>query len=372
MAEALKKFFDKRVVMAIAADIKSVHPAFAAEAFERYCLSGLDTRELTARAWHIAEGMHRGLPQPYKKAVGILLKSLPVVEDSAPPASGGMASFKFLPHVFYVARYGIDHLGESMRAQYELTKRFTAEFSIRVFIDRYPEAYGYLETWARDPNVHVRRLVSEGSRPRLPWAPRLRHYQKDPSPVLKLLEQLKDDPELYVRRSVANNLNDIGKDHPEMLLAVARRWWKGASANRKWVIRRALRSLVKEGNPQALTLLGFGSKPMIRVRSVKIPSHIQLGTVLTFTVDLESALKSTQNLMVDCVVHFVKARGTARKVFKLRTIQLEGLGRITLRGRVSFAELTTRKPYPGLHRIDLAVNGKVIPLGNVTVTSLSE
>ena len=136
-----------------------------------------------------------------------------------------MDVFIYLPHVFFVAKFGVGHFEASMRAQYELTQRFTAEYSIRGFLERYPErTLARLREWAGDANAHVRRLVSEGTRPRLPWAPRLRAFQDDPQPVLELLELLKDDPELYVRRSVANNLNDIGKDNPTALIDTCRHW----------------------------------------------------------------------------------------------------------------------------------------------------
>ena len=176
-----------------------------------------------------------------------------------------MAAFLYMPHLFFVARHGLDHFEDSMRAQYALTQRFTAEYSIRAFLEKHPEAtLARLREWAADPSQHVRRLVSEGTRPRLPWAPRLRAFQKDPRPVLELLELLKDDPELYVRRSVANNLNDIGKDHPALLTAVAKRWLRGATPERRWIVDHALRSAVKRADAGALGALGYGARPKWR------------------------------------------------------------------------------------------------------------
>ena len=169
-----------------------------------------------------------------------------------------MAAFLYMPHLFFVARHGLDHFEDSMRAQHALTQLFTAEYSIRAFLEKHPGAtLARLREWTADPSHHVRRLVSEGTRPRLPWAPRLRAFQKDPRPVLELLELLKDDPELYVRRSVANNLNDIGKDHPALLTAVAKRWLRGASPERRWIVSHALRSAVKRADAGALGALGY-------------------------------------------------------------------------------------------------------------------
>ena len=219
----LKDFFNAGLVREIASNISRACPDFDAAGFVRVGLDGLDHLELTQRGWHLAEALQEYLPQPFSKAADVLVASLG--PEHAGSDEFGMAPFRYLPHVFFVQKYGLDDFEAAMRAQYELTKRFSAESSIRAFLVRYPEqTYARLLDWARDENVHVRRLVSEGSRPRLPWAPRLPAFQKDPQPVIALLELLKDDPERYVQRSVANNLNDIGKDHPEVAVAVCRRW----------------------------------------------------------------------------------------------------------------------------------------------------
>ena len=160
-----------------------------------------------------------------------------------------------MPHLFFVSQYGLAHFEPSMQAQHALTQRFTAEFSIRPFLQHHPQqTLRRLSQWTQDPSEQVRRLVSEGSRPRLPWAPRLAAFQTDPRPVLQLLEQLRDDTSLYVRRSVANNLNDIGKDNPDMLMDTARRWLLGASTDREWIVRtrcagRSSRGIQKRCTP---------------------------------------------------------------------------------------------------------------------------
>lgn len=257
-----------------------------------------------------------------------------------------------------------------MRAQYELTQRFSAESSIRAYLVHHPEAtYARLLEWSSDPNVHVRRLVSEGTRPRLPWAPRLRAYQEDPRPVLALLERLKDDPERYVQRSVANNLNDIGKDHPDLAVETCRRWLVGAPPAREWIVRHALRSLVKRGHPGALAVLGVGAPAKVVVGRVRLaPKTVHVGGVLSFSVVVESAARRAQSLMIDYAVHFVKANGALRaKVFKLKRLTLGPGAAVELAGKVSFAQLTTRRPYPGRHRLELLVNGAPHPLGSFDV-----
>ncbi len=276
-----------------------------------------------------------------------------------------MAPFLYLPHVFYVAQYGLDHFEVSMHAQYELTQRFSAEFSIRSFLERYPEeTLARLEVWARDPSPHVRRLVSEGTRPRLPWAPRLRRFQEDPRPVLHLLELLKDDPELYVRRSVANNLNDIGKDHPDVLVETARRWLEDASEERQWLVRHALRSAVKRAEPGALDVLGYGSDAAVKIGNVRLtPKRPVTGGSVNVAFEITNAASRHQRVLVDLRVHFVKANGSASpKVFKLSTLDLAPGETAALKKTITLENLTTRKHYPGTHRVEVVINGRTHPL----------
>lgn len=256
-----------------------------------------------------------------------------------------------------------------MAAQHALTRRFTAEFSIRAFLERDPaRTLARLRVWARDPDVHVRRLVSEGTRPRLPWAPRLRAFQRDPRPVLALLERLRDDPEPYVRRSVANNLNDIGKDHPELLVKVCARWARRASPERLAMIRHALRGLVKSGDRRALRVLGYEGGDEVRVTGRIRPRRIRVGKPCAIELTLENRARSAQAVVVDLAVHFVKADGRTRaKVFKVRSLRLAPGEKASVAKSVSFAQRTTRRHYPGRHRIDALVNGRAVPVGYVDV-----
>ena len=218
-----------------------------------------------------------------------------------------------------------------------------------------------LHQWALDENEHVRRLVSEGSRPRLPWWPQLTDLIADPSPALALLERLKDDPSLYVRRSVANHLNDIGKDHPELLLARMEAWSKGASDERLWLINHALRSLVKRGDQRALAILGFGPAA-VELRDLRLePSILQFGDELAFSFELRNMSREPQNLMIDFVAHFLKANGkTAPKVFKLKKLRLPVGETASISKRVAIRPISTRKYYPGRQRLEIQVNGRVL------------
>lgn len=359
--EPFKNFLNEKVVRELAAELARAHEGFNARGFVREALDGLDALELTPRGWHIAEAMQRHLPQPFARAGDVLLRSF---ADSA----GGGNGMRYLPHVYFVQKYGLADFEAAMRVQYELTKRFTAEWSIRAFIEAYPEqTMARLREWARDGNHHVRRLVSEGTRPRLPWAARLREFQKDPAPVLALLELLKDDPERYVQRSVANNLGDIAKDHPDLAVKVCRAWLPG----REWIVKHALRLLVKQGHPGALAVLGAGAKPKVRVEDARVtPAKVAIGGAVKFSFVVVSAAKSAQDLVVDYAVYYAKANGEAKpKVFKLRRVPLAPGERVELRGRISLKDLTTRKHYPGPHRLEARINGVAYPLADFTVTA---
>ena len=228
-----------------------------------------------------------------------------------------------------------------------------------------------LRRWARDPNPHVRRLVSEGTRLRLPWAMRVAWLDANPRRVIELLELLKDDPTTLVRRSVANNLNDLGKVHPALLVATCSAWLEGASAVRRALVEHALRSAVKRGEPGALALLGYGEKPSVRVEEVRFtPARVVIGGRVAIRFALRSTGKAAQELLVDLVVHFVKASGkSSRKVFKLRRVALPARGRVELARAVSLAVHTTRKPHPGSHAVDVLVNGQPIRAGSFEVAA---
>lgn len=364
MAEPLKNQFGADIPQNIAGMVSAVFPAFPAEAFIRDVLDGYEPLDLMPRGWKIAQALRCHLPQDYAAAAEILLASLgPKLETTD---GWGMAPFLYLPHVLFVAEYGLEHFELSMRVQYELTQRFTAEFSIRPYLEQHRDAtLARLKAWTDDPSVHVRRLVSEGTRPRLPWAPRLREFQADPRPVLELLELLKDDPELYVRRSVANNLNDIGKDHPALLAETAQRWLHGASEARLWLVRHALRSALKRGESGALAAMGYDARAKVEIsRAAVEPPCARFGESIAISFDMTNTAAHAQQLLVDLRIHFVKANGkTSPKVFKLKTVELVPGETMQLGKTISLAVMTTRRHYPGMHRVEVVLNGVAQPLG---------
>ena len=372
MAEPLKTFFSPSLVRRLASDLRRVDPAFPADRFVKDACRGLDDLELLDRGRHIARALAAHLPPSYPDAVVLLLRSLGPEHAGDELIGAGMAPFFYLPHTIFVAERGLDDFDISMHAQYELTKRFSAEASIRPYLARYPErTLEQLRLWAHDPNPHVRRLVSEGTRLRLPWAPRVAWLEKHPGQVLDLLELLKDDPASLVRRSVANNLNDLGRLHPTLLLQTAEAWLRDASPERRALVEHALRSAIKRGLPGALSLLGYGGKAAVEVEGVRIaPRRVAIGGRVRIVFALRSRSRTSQELLVDLAVHFVKANGrTAPKVFKVKRVTLPPTGRVSLASEISLAVHTTRKPRPGRHAVELVVNGQATPLGVFQVVS---
>ncbi len=358
-ARPLKEGLNPTAIARIGAAFAAADPQFDETRFVRACCRGLDRLDLKARVLRIAEVLCTRLPPDYPAALGCILRAAEAwpARDPADPTSG----FAAWPMTDFVGLYGLDHPEESLDALRRLTPLFTAEFAIRPFLIAHTEiTLMRLEDWTGDPDERVRRLVSEGTRPRLPWGVRLKRFQEDPAPTLALLEKLKDDPAAYVRRSVANHLNDVSKDHPDLALRVCARWRRGGGEGRDWIVRHAIRGLVKQGHPGALNLLGVSDRPEVEVTAFRIaPKSLKVGDSLAFGFDLASTSKRPQKLVVDYAVHHRKADGKTRpKVFKLKTLELGPRASLRLEKRHSFRPVTTRRYHAGEHVLELLINGR--------------
>lgn len=254
----LKNVLGVEAISCLANNISYVFPEFENKEFRKAVLNELDSLGFMDRGIHIARALRTYLPDNYQKSVEILLASL--TPPNTETEGLGLAVLFYHPHGCFVSEYGldkqynsgIDPFNISMRAQYELTKRNTSEFSIRPFlINEQKRTLAILKEWTKDPDPHVRRLCSEGTRSRLPWAPRISAFLENPKPILPILKALKNDPNLYVRRSVANNFGDIAKDHPELVFEIFEQWLNKATKEVKWLIRHALRHPAKKGNKTA-------------------------------------------------------------------------------------------------------------------------
>ncbi len=329
---------------------------------------------LMDRGRRLAQVMAQFLPSDFAQTAPLLVRAMgrPMGLDKhgEPTASGDVpSSFFYLPHSMYIASHGLQHLPEALNAQHALTQRFTAEFSLRPFLQQHTQAtLAHLALWAQDDNAHVRRAVSEATRPRLPWAARLPDFVRDPTPVLPLLACLRDDPSAYVRRSVANHLNDIGKDHPDLLTGLARQWLDDAPvpASRQSLLRHALRTAIKRGDVQALALFGHGQVSPLKIQSVSIsPSTARIGESVTVRCQLHNPSKQEARALADWRVHYVKANGTlSPKVFKGTTVQVDALSTGVIGKTLSLRQLSTRTHHPGRHTVEIALNGQVHTLGH--------
>ncbi len=359
MAEQLKNKLNISAVNELGSLIHSVWPDFAVTEFIETASLKLDELELKARADYIAKSLHVYLPHDYVDAINILLEATESLRDEH---FSGWAHYLAWPLIDYVALYGLEHRRVSFAALEKLTSLFTAEFAIRFFLlAHYDETYQQMLIWAEHDDEHVRRLASEGIRPRLPWAPQLTELRYDPAPIWPILEQLKNDSSLYVRRSVANNINDISKDHPQTVINVCSEWQKNASENTHWVIRHGLRSLVKQGITNVYPLLGFSATINIERPQLRL-SHAKLLLGQTLVLDLAMFSKQAQQLVLDYKIRFVGADGqTSReKVFKWKNIYLTAGEYFQIEKRHTLQKISTRKYYPGTHEVECLLNGQCV------------
>lgn len=350
MAERLKdRFFQRPFFERLVREIRAIHPGFDRDLFfERLYDRGWEQRELKARMRHASEALGQTLPRDYRRALAILLT-----------IEGRFESFDHLLFADFVERFGVDDYEPSMRALEVLT-RTTAEFAVRPFIRAYPEkALAQMLAWASHPDEKVRRLASEGCRPRLPWGGALEELKRDPAPILPILEALKDDPSESVRRSVANNLGDIAKDHPEIAIATGARWIAEAPARTPWV-KHALRDLLKKGHRRALGLFGVGAGADVRIeRLTVLPKRVPLGGSATLRVVLRSTGRRAQRLRLEYAMAYARPGGrTGRKVFKIAEVDVAPRARVDLSRTISFADRSVRTHHAGAHAATLIINGR--------------
>ena len=371
MAEPLKYLLNDTVPPRIAAMVRRAWRKFDTTAFLQQVEPGYESLELMARGQRIAQALQTHLPQDVPRALGVLVDSMdpPIGIDAAGEPEAGdrpYSAFLSLPHSRYIGAQGLAHFEAAMAAQHALTQRFTAEFCIRPYLLHHQGVtLARLRDWAQDGNAHVRRLVSEGTRPRLPWAPRLPAFQNNPQLALPLLDALKDDPSSYVRRSVANHLGDIAKDHPDLAVGTARTWLQGAPAPREALVRHGLRFLIKRGDAGALDALGVGHAVALDVRAARVlPARARIGDKVRIEVELHNPTPQPQRVLADLKVHYVKAHGgAAPKVFKLQTLDIPPGATVAVGKTLSLQQMTTRTHYPGAHQVELVLNGRPQPLG---------
>jgi 3-methyladenine DNA glycosylase AlkC len=364
--EPFKNLLNPALVQAAAAHLAR-HGDIDAARLAHLATQGLEGLEMKARALQIAGALEATLPRRFDDAAALIEAALAPAEAGEAMAQldgldQGLRGWILWPVGEFVARRGLAEPARALATLHALTQRFTAEFAIRPFIVAHPAlVFDTLARWAGDPSHHVRRLVSEGSRPRLPWGLQLKALIRDPAPTLPLLRALQDDPSEYVRRSVANHLNDIAKDHPALVAAWLHEHLPGASAERRALLRHASRTLIKAGDTAVLQAWGLG-QPFRGDAALHIaPGHIRLGGTVELVLQLHSRARRPQRLVVDYAVHHVKADGsTSPKVFKGWTLELPAQGVQRLEKRHAVRPITTRRYFAGHHRVVVQVNGRAV------------
>jgi 3-methyladenine DNA glycosylase AlkC len=351
-APALKEIFNRERLRHIAEQTLAVYPAFDSKAFMARAAKDLEGLSLMQRLNRVSQSLHAGLPQDYPAALDILFQL-------APRLNSGFVTL-ILPE--YVALYGQHDFQRSMQALKLFTAFGSSEFAVRHFLrNDLNQGLALMHAWSLDDDPHVRRLASEGCRPRLPWSFRLEKLVADPSPVLEILDNLKADDSLYVRKSVANHLNDITKDNPDWVLDQIEAWPLD-NPHTAWIACHALRSLIKKGDPRALTIMGAGEKAQVRIDGLSVtPNAIHLGERISLSFTLTSTADTHQRLIIDYAIHYVKkSGGTSAKVFKLKTLELAAGQSVTITREQQIRNFTTRVHYAGRHEVDVLINGQCL------------
>lgn len=346
--EPLKNILNADFVCLLAKALKKADKNFDEAKFQHFIIDKTwKEKELKQRIRHISNAMNAFLPYPYRKQLGIILE--------AAPAFRGLGALVFPD---FIEVNGLNDIEASLDALEILTQYSTSEFAIRPLVSKDQNlVLKRVKQWAKHSNEHVRRLATEGIRPRLPWATPLPDFKKDPSKVLEILDILKNDSSEYVRRSVANNLNDITKDHPALVLKTAKQWIGKSEATDK-LLKHACRTLLKQGNTEALGIFGFSSKVNASIGKFEIRnSKLRIGETLLFDFTLKNEGKKSQQLRLEYVVYFMKNNGKhSKKVFQLSSKHFEP-GETTFKRTHRFKDFTTRKHYPGEHILAISVNG---------------
>ncbi len=354
--------FNPAKVQKLSHEIKEVYPSFEKEQFETEVLEKFPDLELKERMYHIRDRLYKHLPKEFSQAVAIILKALPNELDNS-EKDDDFGDFIYAPHSEYVSFYGCDreNLDLSLDALKDITKRFSVEFAIRDFINCFPkETLKMLEECSLSENYHQRRLASEGLRPKLPWAKKIGIDYKD---VVFILENLYSDKCRFVTRSVANHLNDISKLDAPLVLQILKNWQKSkkqANKEMQYIINHSLRTLVKDGDKDALEFLGYRQNPNIIVKDFLLDNHeVNIGEKLSFSYVLKAM--SDEELIIDYIVYFLTKSGKLNpKVHKLKKLSIQKDEIINITKKHHFkANMSTRKFYKGEHRLELQINGKI-------------
>jgi 3-methyladenine DNA glycosylase AlkC len=354
--EPLKNVYSPAFIDSLTKSLKQTYPDFNQKAFTKAVFNAdWEAKELKQRMKHLAHVLQQFLYQDYKKDIQIIIEWVHQLKAD----SDGHQSFQYLFLAEYVEIFGQEDVTLSLKAIEEITQYTSCEFAIRPFLIKHPEkVMKQMLKWSTHKNVSVRRFSSEGCRPRLPWGMALPVFKKDPTLILPILENLKNDASLYVRKSVANNLNDIAKDNPDVVVNLIRKW-KGKSEYTDWIIKHGSRTLLKNAHAEVLGLFDLQTAVRCSVLNLSLnKKQIALGEEISFSFELETDAKKESKLRIEFAVYYVKASGNnSRKLFKITEKVYPKASKTVISKRISFKDLTTRKHYSGKHKIAIVING---------------
>lgn len=361
-------FFKAGFIREFADALAYALPAFDKKAFEKKVFDkDWQHRELKQRIRHVVSVLHTLLPKDFPIAAGVILKTVEHLRTQGIKE----VSFGYMALPEYIETYGMGHYKESARAMEYITQFMSCEFAVRPFIVKYGDRMmNQMQTWSKHEEPKVRRLASEGCRPRLPWAMALPAFKKDPAPILPILENLKTDSDIWVRKSVANNLNDISKDNPELAMEIFKAWL-GKDKNTDWIVKHAARTLLKAGDKEAMALFGFKKENGVKLHNLKIETpKVEMGKELVFSFTVNNTGKQTKTLRLEYAMHYVRANGSlSKKVFKISEREYKPGSHTSITRRQSFKAITTRVYYPGRHKVSVIVNGHELAVGEFDLVS---
>lgn len=314
-----------------------------------------EAKELKKRMRHIAYSLKPHLPGNYKENIACIIGIIQQAQKN-----GKNAGFEYMFFPDFIEQFGLDDLQTSLMAMEFITTFASCEFAIRPFLLSHPiEVMDRMLAWSKHTNHHVRRFSSEGCRPRLPWAMAIPQFKKDASLVIPILENLRNDSSLYVRKSVANNLNDIAKDNPQLVTDLAKKW-KGKTAETDWIIKHGCRTLLKQADKSIYQIFGLNGASDCSVTNLKLTKNkLKIGERLGFSFNLKTFESGQAKLRIEYAIYYMKANGKQiKKLFKLTENYYETGTTYVFNRQQRFQDFTTRKHYPGKHKITIVVNGQ--------------
>ena len=360
MADLFKNIYNEKFFTEFTNVLIKIVPNFNTESFNNSIFSKeWKNMELKQRMRHITHTLNSHLTGSFQNKATIILEMIDELKRIGRKEES--IEFMFLPD--FIEVYGIENYDTSVKTFQEITQFTSCEFAVRPFLIKYPkQMVDQMKTWSMHKHAMVRRLSTEGCRPRLPWAMAIPSLKKNPAPILPILEKLKNDASESVRRSVANNLNDISKDNPDLVIKLAKKW-KGISPEVDWLIKHACRTLLKQGNADVMQLFGFGSVDAIKIENFTVLTpKVSIGKSLEFTFQLINTATDALKLRVEYGLYYQKANGTlAKKVFKISEKMYPEKSTTTINRKQSFKIITTRKFYLGKHQVSLIINGHEFP-----------